>query len=398
MFQRIKKIWYYLCYFTNARKIWRWPKQSEVLIYDACNQHILMEYFGSWDPELLHLRGEQINIPVLLSTFFGGRKNSDAYIDCFIKRVCPRLVITFIDNNVNFYKISQKYPEIKTMFIQNGWRSYFLDIFEKLDKLRPEFSNSLAVDYMAVFGSCIGGEYKRYIQGETVLIGSIKNNFVPKKELTRRGVLALLSQWQSDGFKVGDTFYSQEDYFGQADRLIIKCLVDYAEKTNKRFMIIPRNPKDSDSREMEEVYFRGMVGGDPEYIDMDGCYPNYNATDAAEVVVGIDTTLIYESIARGNKTAVFSIRNALLGIPGYTSGFTYGWPGKFADEGLFWTKKPNVDSFVRVLDYLFEVDDAQWRKDVETKDFSSLMIYDPGNRILTSALEKVLGASPVSDH
>ena len=394
MFRRIKKIWYYLCYFTNARKIWSWPKQSEVLIYDACNQHILMEYLGSWNPEVLYVRGEQINVLVLLSCFFGNQKKSDAYIDCFIKRVCPRLVVTFIDNGVSFYRISQRNPEVKTLFIQNGWRVYFADIFEVLDKLEPEYNSSLAVDYMAVFGDCVGDEYRRYIQGGTVPIGSIKNNFIPKRELPRRGVLTFLSQWQPDGMCVGDTFYSHEDYFGQADRLIINCLVSYAEKTNKLFMIVPRYRKDSDSRAREEVYFRGLVGSDPEYIDMDGLYPSYQAADAAEVVVGVDTTLVYESIARGNKTAIFSIRTALLGV----SSFTYGWPGDFANEGPFWTNNPDPDSFVRVLDYLFEVDDAQWREDVRASNFSSILAYDPGNTILKSTLEKALGAPTVSEN
>ncbi len=210
MFRRIKKIWYYLCYFINARKTWNWPKQSEVLIYDGSNQHILMEYFGSWNPEVLHVRGEQINVPVLLSSLFGNQKKSDAYVDSFIKRVCPRLVITIVDNVLGFYRVSQRNPEVKTLFIQNGWRSYSIDVFELLDKMGPEFKGSLAVDYMAVFGSCVGDEYRRYIQGETVLIGSIKNNFIPKKELSRRGMLSLLSDWQPKEVCVGDVIYSRE--------------------------------------------------------------------------------------------------------------------------------------------------------------------------------------------
>jgi surface carbohydrate biosynthesis protein len=355
-----------------------------------------MEYFGLWNPEVLYVRGEQINVPVLLSCLLGSQKKSDAYIDCFIKRVCPRLVITFIDNGLSFYKISQRNSEVKTLFIQNGWRTYYADIFEMLDKWESQLNSSLTVDYMAVFGNCVGDEYRSYIQGETVLIGSIKNNFVPKKKLPQRGVLTFISQWQPDGLFLRDAFYSQEDYFGQADRLIINCLVNYAEKTNKRFMIIPRHDKNSDLRAMEEVYFRSLVGGDLEYIDMNGLYPSYQAADASEVVVGVDTTLVYESIARGNKTAVFSIRTALLGDP--LTSMIYGWPGDFANEGPFWTKNPDPDSFTRILDYLFEVDDVQWQKDVEATNFSSLMVYDPGNSMLKATFEEELGPPPTSEH
>ena len=72
----------------------------------------------------------------------------------------------------------------------------------------------------------------------------------------------------------------------------------------------------------------------------------------------------------------------------------YGWPADYPDEGLFWTNKPDPDIFVRILDYLFEVSDEQWRKDVEETNFSSIMEYDPKNTILQSILERELGILP----
>ena len=69
---------------------------------------------------------------------------------------------------------------------------------------------------------------------------------------------------------------------------------------------------------------------------------------------------------------------------------TYGWPADFPDEGFFWTNNPDPDSFVRILDYLFEVDDLRWRKDLEDTNFSSLMVYDPENSAFQTILEKEL--------
>ena len=113
-----------------------------------------------------------------------------------------------------------------------------------------------------------------------------------------------------------------------------------------------------------------------------------------QVVVAVDSTLAYESIGRGKKTAIFSIRGTLLEL----FGRDYGWPGDFPDEGPFWTNKPDPDIFIRILDYLFEVSYNQWKKDVESTNFSSLMEYDPGNTIFKSILEKELGPPPSSAH
>jgi hypothetical protein len=70
------------------------------------------------------------------------------------------------------------------------------------------------------------------------------------------------------------------------------------------------------------------------------------------------------------------------------------WLGNFLDEKLFWTNKTDLNSFVRILDYLFEVDDIQWHKDVSDSSFSSLMVCDPRNKLLKSILEKKLGSPP----
>ena len=69
MFISMKKLWRYLCHILQAKKSWTWPQRSEVLIYNAANQEILLEYTQPWNPETLHVRREQINMRVLLKSF-----------------------------------------------------------------------------------------------------------------------------------------------------------------------------------------------------------------------------------------------------------------------------------------------------------------------------------------
>lgn len=383
----MRKLWNLLSYFWHARKCWRWPKQSDVLIFDACHQQLLLEYLHPWKPEVLHVRGEQINMPVLVASLFKNGRKVDAYIDCFIERVRPRLVVTMIDNRPDFWTISQKHPGVKTVFVQNGWRTYFGDVSETLDKVDTLRHRKLQVDYMLTFGAMNGAEYARYISGTVVPIGSIKNNLIPPTHSAQPDMIAFISQWRNEGLYLGDEYCSQEAFFGQADRCILKCLARYAHKKNKRLAIILTNGARGKLRSQEEDYFRELLGHEGEFLELQGPYPSYRAVDAAEVVVAVDSTLGYESIARGTRTAIFCIRGSLLGVPGRT----YGWPGNLPAEGPFWTNRPDPEAFERILDHLFEIDDAQWRKDIETTNFSSLMIYNRGNSIFKSILEKELG-------
>jgi surface carbohydrate biosynthesis protein len=395
IFKGIKRFWRIICFFMRAKKNWSRPRQSDALIYDATRQDSLLKYLSPWHPELLHLRGEQINMRVLFSSLFRSGAGLDSYVDCFIEKVQPRLVVTFIDNSVHFYTISKKYPEVKTLFIQNGLRTF--DLYRNLRRYRG-MRSKFFVDYMLVFGECVGVEYLKLLQGESVIMGSIDNNLARKERETQSGVIAFLSQWNPNGLYLQNKFYSQEELMS-ADRLVLEFLVRYAEAKNKRLMMIPRYRKDrellmSDEQEieMEKAYLRDLLGSEPEYLEPEGPYPGYQAVDLAEITVTTGSTLGYESIARGNKVAIFSIRWTLAGLPAGVGNF--GWPGDFPDEGLFWTNKPDSDGFERILDYLFEVDDVQWLEDVRGSNFSSIMTYDPGNSVLAGTLERVLGATP----
>ena len=384
---RLKDVLRFIVYFIRTKKSWRWPRRSKVLVFDACNLDLLEDYLQPWDPEVLHVRGETINARVALASLLNGGLTWDAYADCFIRRVGPILVLSLIDNRPAFLTISQRHAAVKTAFVQNGWRSYYGDIFETLDKMDPALRSKSSVDHMLVFGSAVGSEYSRYLHGDVIPIGSLKNNRLASTQPLQRDVLAFISQWAPDGIPIRGKFYSQAEFFAATDRPIIQCLARYASRNGKTLRIIPRSTASSSLREREKEYFRAILGADVEFLEPPGMYPSYQAVDAAEVVVAVDTTLGYEAIARGKKTAMFSVRSAVLAVP----GFTYGWPAEFPAEGPFWTNRRDSESFDRILDHLFAVDQAGWVRDLEATNFQSLMIHDPGNTILQSYLRSQLG-------
>ena len=386
----LQKIIEFLRYRVFTKKSWRWPSQSDVLIYDACGQEYLLNYLAPWQPITLHVRGELMNMPVILASLFRSGKKSHAYVDCYIEKVKPKLIVTFIDNNPNFYLLSNRHPNIKTMFLQNGWRGYYADSFELLRNMESELIEKMKVDYMMTFGALTGEMYAKYFPGTALPIGSIKNNYLANKNNKEKDLIVFISQWCKDGFIMGSKFYTHWEFFGQADNPILKWIKKYADVNNKKLVIAPRFFEDLDLRLLEEAYYEGILGDDVEYLKLDKTYPAYQAIDMASVVITVDSTLGYESIARGNKTAFFSIRSDLLGIP----GFTCGWPDGLPDEGYFWSNYLNTDNFTRIMDYLFSVSDEQWQKDLDAVGFSSLMLYDSGNTIFNSVLKKELGTAP----
>lgn len=392
----MNRIFRLIRYFMRARKCWHWPSQSQVLIYDASGQEILQEYLQPWKPEVLHMRGEQINMPVLLAVFFRNGNKSDAYVDIFISKVRPRLIVTFTDNNPGFYSLGRRHGSIKTLFIQNGYRGYYDDVFENLDCAKFPV-DSRRVDYMLTFGSRIGHEYSRYIQGAVVPTGSVKNNMVPKSHAARAGTIAFVSQYRNtEGFSMGGKFYSRQAFFEQADHLVLSFLMKYARNHGKSVYIVPctGHYEDEELKKKEREYYNDLLGHGCVFSEWRWHGSGYDSADMAEVVVSIDSTLGYESAARGNKTAIFSIRTQQLGV----TALSFGWPESYSDDGKFWTNRPDPATFGRVLDHLFSIDHQQWNVELEQQGFKDIMAYDPGNGILKSVLQKVLGSGQSQIH
>jgi surface carbohydrate biosynthesis protein len=390
IFNRIRRLWRIARFVIRTKKVWVWPTTSDVLIFDGTNQAVITEYLRPWAPEVLYVRGEQWNVPVGFVSLFrrGSRKNS--YLDSFIQRVSPKLIVTFVDNSLDFFKLSRRHPSVKTVMIQNGWRSYFADVFETLDRLDQDKRRELEVDHMLLFGSVVGARYGEYIAGSTISMGSLKNNQIAINSNPQAGVIAFISQWGASGIRAGDRYVAQEEFHTQTDRPVLEFLARYAARKRKRLMIVPRHLEGTRARPAEEAYYTDLLGSAPEFLESDGPYQCYRSVDAAEIVVAIDTTVGYEAIARGKKTAMFSVRSSVIGL----EGLTYGWPGDFAETGLFWTDRSDDEEFERIMNYLDQTSHAQWQKDVESSGFENLMMYDSGNSILRALLASELGAEP----
>lgn len=183
-YKKIKKILF-------AKKIFSKPKECKVLIYDRQGSHNIKKFFKKNLYQILDTRFESVYIVILIKSLikYNFRWKPFFYLIELIKKINPSFIITWTDNDSNFYKLKKFYKKnIKTAFIQNGTRSVKLDIFEKLKK---KDKTSFAVDLMFVFNHSIGRLYSSFIQGEFIPIGSLRNNFYKKKKLKGRKMLCL---------------------------------------------------------------------------------------------------------------------------------------------------------------------------------------------------------------
>jgi len=387
----ILKLKSFYTFFIASPKSWKPLKKSEVLIYDATGAELMIPYLSKYSFTVMAMRGESVNLPCLLYAmlklvFWKGRP-LNAYAEAFIEAVSPKVIITFIDNNVAFFEISKRFLDVKTIFVQNGTRGESGDIFDGLVKL-----DNYHVDYMLVHGAAIGNHYLNYLSGQSIPIGSLKNNAVIKLDKIAEDTVLFISQWHSES-AVSAAFYIEDDgtpiywdVFFEAEIKVLEFLDKWCVENNKRLQICGRGEgNDGPEKLFYAIRLNNCVW---EYVPRTDNYSSYQLIDAAEMVVYIDSTLGYESIGRGKKTAAFTCRESSIG----SKATNFGWPAILPSNGPFWTNDQDESQFQRVMDYINTVNDEEW-KHTHQHLASQLMEFDPGNTRFIALLDQLLTKS-----
>jgi surface carbohydrate biosynthesis protein len=380
--------------FLQARLIWSLPKSCPVLIYDREGSGNFMEYLPAGSYEILDVRGESWNIPLLIFCALKLRLGRSVYYDAFIRRVNPILVLTFIDNAIPFYSVANRFRNIKTAFIQNGTRGEVGDVFGAISQ-----DANYRVDLMFVHNKYVGEKYRHFIHGTAIPIGSFKSNRTRRNQKSpeQEKTLLFVSTFIPIPADTKTPIWINHDgspvlwhQFYAAEALILPFLREYCGKASVKVQICGRL---QDQGPLERAYYEQFFeDSDWEFLPRGDAYSSYGHCDSADITVNIDSTLGYEALGRGCKVATFSIRGFSL----MNAATKFGWPADLPDNGFCWTNLPEIAQFQRILDNLLPMSDEEW-KSSSPELRQDLLPFDEGNKRFTKELRS-LGIPVLSGH
>ena len=102
-------------------------------------------------------------------------------------------------------------------------------------------------------------------------------------------------------------------------------------------------------------------------------------------MICVDSTLGYESISRGNKTAFFSVRNFKNNN---LNNCSFCWPKKISKKGFFWTNSYSLKEINRIILNIENVSKKNWNK-IYIKNMKDIIIYDKNNKNFTKIMKKI---------
>ena len=379
----------------SARKIvWSRPRRQPVLLIDPSGSEILSQFIAIENIEILNF--EETNIWVFARTILKRQLSTTAYAVAYVETTRPKVVLTFIDNDVNFYKLKSLCPQTKFVSVQNGLRASYSGVpsggfFDQLSKVVNEVE--LSSDYLCVFGSASAGQFTKFIKTDTVTVGSLKNNLfsASSSSLTQNFDVVLISQYPP--FSVhdaarriyfGDKYISLLDFY-RVESSVAFLVAQYCAAKNLSFVVCgKRGQTDSDERK----FFADSINALPwSYEPKNSAHSTYEHANSAQLIISIDSAVGYEFLARGKRVAFMSGRTQAADAVGLAQvrDTNFGYPLDISPTGTFWTNQATEPEMTRILDYLLSVTDEQWAAEIAQYN-ESLMAYQPGNPVFKKLL------------
>ncbi len=380
---KIMKLSFYILniLFFSKRKIFK-PSPKKILIINGDFSDIIAKNFNKSEIDVVYNRfprkierDAEINLYVVFYNFFRLKFSTSEYVKTYINFCKPKLLVTLIDNDPFFYKLKKIYPQIKTISIQNSLRSPQGDIFDRINELKKK---DYKCDFVLVYNNFFGNYYKKFLKTKIVQIGSFRSNQVKLSNKSRKkfDILFVSNYKGRDGNEI---FLKKYDItWGEAlvqeERILSYLLKLKILIPNLRIGILGCKEKGLDK---EKEYFKNHLKGIKyEFIPQSKSRKTYNIIDKAELMLAIDSSLIYETLARGNKVCVFGNRSKKY--PLNTSRFA--WPANVKNEGFFWSSKNNFKTFHKIVLRCLNISSIRYFKKYKKDFYNSLSIYDYKNK------------------
>lgn len=377
MITKIRKIF-------KAKFIFSLPKKCTLLIFDKTGNETILDAIKYKNIKFSYCctRKEEFNFFVLISVILKFKFSYKSYLLEYIRLSKPKVIITFIDNNLFFYELKKNFPKINFISIQNGYRFLNDEMLSTLKK--KEFSNpSYSSDYYFVFNNQIKKIMEKYIKTKFIVSGSLKNNktkvFTGHKQATN--CIGFISRYTN---AISNSLIEKNklnpDYIVHLFcSKLLKNLALYCKKNKKKIMILTSK---SNLKNSEKFYYKEILADyDYDYLYKENELDSYYNLDKVDMIVSPSSTLGSEALGKGYKVLTFSEDKIL--------GSNFGWPYIKELQGPFFSNNYEYENLERMLNYLTNISNDDWKNTLKKfQDFTCA--YDEDNKQLNEVIYNII--------
>lgn len=363
--------------------IWK-PKKTDILIFDRTGYETLIDTINLNEEQIscCTTRLEEFNLYVLIKTIFSRKLSYKSYLKQYIKLINPKIVLTFIDNNLFFYLLKKDFPNIKFISIQNGYRFLNDEMLSTLHKCKTK-KDYFSSDFYFVFNKQLKKIIEKFIDTNCIVAGSLKNNKLLIKKLNSNFTenIGFISRFTPAILKsVSEKNEKNPDYIVHkfSSKLLLNT-AEYCKKNNKKLKILTTKPHLFNE---EKNYYKNILQDyQYEYFIKENTYDSYYNLFKVDILISPSSTLGSEALGRGLKVLNFSEDKIL--------GSNFGWPFIKDLQGPFFSNNFEYSNLERMINYITNLSVEDWKKLLnEYSDYTCF--FDDDNKTLKSLIGKIL--------
>ena len=358
-------------YFKKIPKLYfSIPDNDSLIIFDELSSKYIKKYTHTKKVYEIKFRDNYFNFFAVLYSlvFFYKSSMKVEYLKFFLNRTKVNTMITMNYNRLLIYQIKKFYPETKVIVIQNG---IFGDEF--IEKIKNSKYKNLICDYFFCISYYEKKKLEKLIKCKFIIIGSLKNNSYNIKKIKKKNEVLFISQFRNSFVNV-EMF---ENFF-ITEKLLLPILLKFCTSKNLKLAILPGE----ENYEIEYIYYLKLLKSKNFILYKRNTEKSYHRVDESLFCVGMDSTLIYEALARKAKVAVFNFATSKLYHHSYlTKNF-------FTRDGKFWLNKFNLNKIENIMNYMYTTKYNEWR--IQNSSNVNLVPFDKNNSKLKNKLEELI--------
>tara|TARA_S200000501_G_scaffold376578_1_gene431946 strand:- start:6658 stop:7815 length:1158 start_codon:yes stop_codon:yes gene_type:complete len=359
------------------------PKKNKIIVFDQTSSDLIFKYFSKDKVHTLHTRKEKVNLFIAIYNFLRGRFSSIQYFETYIDFVNPSLIVTFENNSSLFYNL-RKNPKRKKIVIVSTWRTAVHDfgIFKnEKNTIKVLTGKNYNVDRIYVYNDSIGKLFKRLNADRVETIGSFRSNYYQFKNILKDKEILFISSFVKTTPNRMVTDEIDIINFNNYQSVLIKNLARYGKKYNTKITILGKYTGKLANNEFNyfNLFFKNSNWNFLKSDDVN----SYEMVDSSKLVVGLNSTLVYESFSRGNRTIFFDIRSHLESL----KTLKFAWPVENLEKnGPFWTTNSSFEALESILNNIKNMDNQDW-EDLSKKYRDLIMPRDNKNLLFKSFIK-----------
>lgn len=295
-----------------------------------------------------------------------------------LRKLDPRVVVTWTDNSTLFHKICEIYEEVPFIAIQNGGRHLWC-----ATEALPDPDLKYHIDEYYCFGQYVEDlferhrhDIKRYVHCGSLLAGYFYGSYLTSNlRADPEYDLCLVAQWKRRLLRL-DAIPPRWVRLERAINILTEFVARYVSE-NWISVCVPLRTDDPAERDFYHKY----LGDNCIFQESDrAAGSSYKATAVSNLIVAINSTLATEAFGSGLKVL-------------FVNPLGEDWLQPTDNVGPWYLSEPDYETFAERVDTLLNQSIEDYRK-VAGSEMKRSMLYNPdrpAHEVIRDRLLQIIG-------